>query len=89
MTNDKVGNGALQILQQAISSVKGGGRYPPIQVRRKSAKNRYFCSNNYDIRAFQTFFFSRFSVRGGGGILLSGKGVREGEHPLNGKKSAQ
>ena len=61
MTNDKVGNGALQTLQQAIFSVKGG-RYPPIPLRRKSAKNRYFCSNNYDIRAFQTFLIADFPL---------------------------
>ena len=42
MTNDKVGNGALQTLQQAIFSVKGGGALPPDSAKKKIRKKQVF-----------------------------------------------
>ena len=50
-------------------SVKGGGVYPPIPLRKKSAKTAIFGQKTPILALFDPFFeenFRQFSVKGGG-----------------------
>ena len=43
-------------------SVKGGGEYPPIPLRKKSAKNSYFWPKNAYFSPFWPIFLGKFSA---------------------------